>query len=169
MKTKKLFLLSLATSSLLMFSGCSNCKFCDWASSYYKKACSFFKCSTDHKPSGKKIVTNGPIIALESYADFETKVLHSAKPVVVKLHAAWCGACQEMEPVFHALASQMDDITFATVDIDHVSEIGQKYNIIGVPTFLLFKDGEEMRSDNRVIGVVEQEAFKEILEETLLK
>lgn len=127
------------------------------------------KCSGSKKAVVKKAAANQSILSIESHDAFQTQVLESAKPVVVKLEAAWCGACQEMEPVFAKLAAQMPDITFVTVDIDQVGEIAKKYSITGVPTFLLIKDGQEMRSDNRVLGVIEEEAFREILEESLLK
>lgn len=127
------------------------------------------KCSGSKKNSVKKNTAQQSILAIESQDAFKTLVLESTKPVVVKLEAAWCGACQEMEPVFAKLAAQMTEITFVTVDIDHVSAIAQEYSITGVPTFLLFKDGQEIRSDNRVLGVIEEDTFRAILEESLLK
>jgi thioredoxin 1 len=169
MKTKKLLMLSLATASLLTMSGCCNSKFCDWVSSCYKKACKMCKCSDSKKASVKKAAANQSILSIESHDAFQAQILESEKPVVVKLQAAWCGACQEMEPVFKKLSTQMPEITFAVLDIDQVGEIAKKYSITGVPTFLLFKDGKEVRSDNRVLGVIEEEAFRDILEESLLK
>lgn len=108
------------------------------------------------------------IVQLNTKSDFQA-LLQAEKPVVIKLYAAWCGACKEMEPTFQALALQLPEITFAELDIDHVSDVAQEYNIKGVPTFLMFKNGKEVSSDDRVLGVIEQEKFKEILESSLLK
>ncbi len=134
-----------------------------------EKAFSACKCSSSKKTGVEIAHGHASIQAIESYDAFQAQVLQSNKPVVVKLQAEWCGACKEMESTFVKLATQMPNIIFATLDIDHVSEIAQKYEITGVPTFLFFKDGQEIRSENRVIGVVEEETFRNILEESLIR
>lgn len=167
MKKRKLLALSLATASLLTLSGCSNCKFCDWVSSCCKGAKEKVLGKGDADTMSKKIAAPG-IVSIKSNADFQA-LIQSENPVVVKLHAPWCGACEEMNPVFQALAGQLPGITFAALDIDKVSEVAKEYGIQGVPTFLMFKNGKEVMAHDRVIGVIGQEKFKEILEEALLK
>lgn len=170
MKSKKMLMLSLATASLLTLSGCTNCKFCDWFSSCCSKAKAKLTGgqTTGRKKSRSKKAPTASIVSVENNEDFQA-LLQAEKPVVVKLHAAWCGACEEMTPVFHELAQQLPGITFAELDIDKVPQIAKEYNIRGVPTFLMFKDGKEMSENDRVIGVIDQAKFKEILQTTLLK
>ena len=73
---------------------------------------------------------------------FETVVLKSTKPVVIDVHAVWCGPCQMMAPVFHDLANELGDrYTFASMNVDETRELSIKLGITSVPTFIFVKDG----------------------------
>lgn len=74
---------------------------------------------------------------------FEADVLNSDKPVVVDFWAAWCGPCKQIAPALEELAEDLGDkVTVAKVDIDENPETPQKYNVRGIPTLILFKDGQ---------------------------
>lgn len=76
-------------------------------------------------------------------ADFETVVLKATKPVLVDFWASWCGPCRMLAPIIEELASQYSDkIDFVKLNVDENPETPRKYNIRGIPTLILFKNGE---------------------------
>ncbi len=75
-------------------------------------------------------------------AGFENDVLKSDKPVVVDFWAEWCGPCKQFGPVFEDVSNAMPNVTFAKVNIDENPEAPTKYGVRGIPTMLMFKDGQ---------------------------
>lgn len=74
---------------------------------------------------------------------FENDVIKSDKPVVVDFWAEWCGPCKQIAPALDEIATEMSDqIVVAKVNIDENPGTPGKYGIRGIPTLLLFKDGE---------------------------
>lgn len=82
----------------------------------------------------------------------------SGKPVLVDFFATWCGPCQMMLPVIVEIAGETDDFTVATLDIDENPAIAAKYGVMSVPTFMVFKDGEEK---SRMLGAMPKETVIE--------
>ncbi|HVF16572.1 MAG TPA: thioredoxin [Steroidobacteraceae bacterium] len=81
------------------------------------------------------------IIAITD-ATFEQQVLKADKPVLLKFEAEWCGPCQAMKPTIAELADQYGDkVTIATIDIDQNNQTPYKLGIRGVPTVMLFSNG----------------------------
>jgi thioredoxin 1 len=75
--------------------------------------------------------------------EFQTKVLKAEKPVLVEFGAPWCGPCKMLEPVLSDLAVQYDgQVDIYTINIDHTPELVMAYDIMGVPTVILFRDGQ---------------------------
>jgi thioredoxin 1 len=70
-------------------------------------------------------------------------IIQDARPVLVDFHAQWCGPCKMQSPVLKQVASEMGDrIRVIKIDVDINPEIASKYGIQGVPTLMVFKDGE---------------------------
>ena len=79
--------------------------------------------------------------------------------------ASWCGPCRMMAPVMdHASELLGDKVNFTKVDTDEMQELAGQFDIMSIPTIILFKDGQEV---HRMIGAVPQEAFLEELKKFL--
>jgi thioredoxin 1 len=76
-------------------------------------------------------------------ASFDSDVLKAGKPVLVDFWAEWCGPCRAIAPALEDIATEMKDkLTIAKINIDENPGIPQKYNVRGIPTLILFKNGQ---------------------------
>ena len=74
---------------------------------------------------------------------FEKDVIKSDIPTVVDFWAEWCGPCKQIGPVLEEISDEMkDQVTIAKHNIDNEPNTPTKYGVRGIPTMLLFKDGE---------------------------
>jgi thioredoxin 1 len=100
--------------------------------------------------------------------NFETEVLDSETPVLVDFKAVWCGPCRVMKPTIDKLADEYRGrVKVVTLDIDDGPELAAEYGIRGVPTFILFNEGEVIErwvGSNTTRDMFVQK-FSELLEE----
>ena len=74
---------------------------------------------------------------------FDSEVLKSAKPIVVDFWAEWCGPCKMVGPILEEISHEMaNEVSIAKHNIDEEPNTPTKYGVRGIPTMLLFKDGE---------------------------
>ncbi len=89
------------------------------------------------------------IITLTS-ATFEETINSSPTPVVVDFWAEWCGPCKQIAPVLSEIASETSgELTIAKLNVDEHPAVAAKFNVMSIPTLLVFKDGELKK---RVVG-----------------
>ena len=75
--------------------------------------------------------------------NFEEKVLKSEIPVLVDFFATWCGPCKMLAPVIAELAEKYEGkVKVGKVNVDEENELAMKYQILSIPTLVLFKDGK---------------------------
>lgn len=89
--------------------------------------------------------------------NFDMEVLKSKKPVIIDFWAVWCGPCKMVAPTFEALSAELPEIKFGKVNVDEQPELAQKFKVMTIPTFLLFKDGQLV---DQTVGALSKEALK---------
>ena len=75
-------------------------------------------------------------------SDFENQVIKSEKPILVDYWAEWCGPCKMIAPILEEVSTEMSDkIIIGKLNVDENSQTPPKYGIRGIPTLMIFKDG----------------------------
>ncbi len=94
--------------------------------------------------------------------NFETEVLQASVPVVVDFYAPWCGPCKMMAPLLDQVAAEFQGrLKFAKLNVDDAGEVAGRYNVTGVPTLAVFREG---KLTDRMVGFNGPKALKSWLE-----
>jgi thioredoxin 1 len=98
-------------------------------------------------------------------SDFEHTVLKSQEPTVVDFYADWCGPCRMVSPVIESLSHEYAGrVNFAKVDTDVNQSLAMRYNIMSIPTVMIFKGG---RIVDKIIGAMPFQAYRQRIDAAL--
>jgi len=102
---------------------------------------------------------------ITSVAQFEQDVLKAEKPVLVDFWAPWCGPCRMVAPEVEAVAENLADrVIVVKVNIDDLKDLADRYNVMSIPTLIVFKGGNEI---NKITGFRPKKDIADILEKAL--
>ncbi len=97
--------------------------------------------------------------------NFETEVLKSATPVLVDFTATWCGPCKQIAPFIDQLADEYaGKVKVVKLDIDEAPNTAVKFGVRGVPTLIVFKDGEALA---RQMGAVPKTVIAQLVQRSI--
>jgi thioredoxin 1 len=97
--------------------------------------------------------------------NFDQEVLQSKIPVLVDFWASWCGPCRMVGPIIDELAKDYEGkLKVGKMNVDENQESPKKYNIMSIPSLLIFKNGKVVKT---MIGVQSKESFKRQIDEAI--
>jgi thioredoxin 1 len=97
-------------------------------------------------------------------ASFQSEVLDAETPVLVDFWAPWCGPCRVVHPILEEIANERDDLRIVSLNVDENQGIAARYEVLSIPTLIVFKDGEEVK---KVIGALPKKRLEAELEPAL--
>ena len=98
-------------------------------------------------------------------AEFENQVINSKKPILVDYWAEWCGPCKMIAPILEDVSSEMSDkVLIGKLNVDENSQTPPKYGIRGIPTLMLFKDGEVVGTQ---VGAISKNDLIKFIEDNI--
>ena len=83
---------------------------------------------------------------------FQEEVLDSDLPVIVDFWASWCGPCKIMGPIVEELSQEMEGVTIGKVNVDENAELARQFNVLSIPTFIIFKSGQVVEQFSGAMG-----------------
>ena len=97
-------------------------------------------------------------------SSFKQEVLDHEGAVLVDFWAVWCGPCRVLHPVLEEIAAERDDVKIISLDIDENQNTAAQYEVLSVPTMILFKDGQLVK---RMVGAMPKRKLLKELEPAL--
>ncbi len=97
-------------------------------------------------------------------SNFQSEVLDAESPVLVDFWAPWCGPCRVVHPVLEEIDSERDELRVVSLNTDENQQTAAQYEVLSIPTMILFKDGEAVK---RVIGAMPKARLEAELEPAL--
>lgn len=95
-----------------------------------------------------------------SKSNFDSKVLESRGITIVDFFADWCGPCKMLAPIIEELSGNHAEAQFYKVNVDEENELAVKYRVMSIPTLVVFKDGEAVKT---TVGLVSKSEIEEML------
>ncbi len=97
-------------------------------------------------------------------ASFQAEVIESELPVLVDFWAPWCGPCRKVAPALEKIAAERDDLRIVKLNIDDNQATAAKFGVLSIPTMILFRHGEAVKT---VIGAFPKDKIEQALEPAL--
>lgn len=88
--------------------------------------------------------------------NFQTEVLDAKGTALVDFWAAWCGPCRMLSPVVDEVAAELSGVKVGKVNIDEQPDLAAQFDVMSIPTLVVFKDGKAV---NQSVGVIPKEAI----------
>jgi thioredoxin 1 len=97
-------------------------------------------------------------------SNFQAEVIEAEGPVLVDFWAPWCGPCRVVGPVLEEIAAERPELRVVKLNIDENQETAAKFQVLSIPTMILFKAGEPVKT---VIGAYPKKRLEQELEPAL--
>jgi len=97
-------------------------------------------------------------------SNFQAEVIESSDPILVDFWAPWCGPCRMVAPVLEEIASERDNLRIAKLNVDENQQTAATYQVISIPTMILFKNGQIAK---KVIGAYPKKRLEAEIEPAL--
>jgi len=118
-----------------------------------------------HVTDDAKATASGPTVQHVTDDQFEAHVLKSDSPVLVDFWAEWCGPCKMIAPILDDLAASYHGrLKVAKINIDYNQKTPRNYNVRGIPTLMIFKDGKVQATQ---IGAVSKTQLAQIIDKAI--
>lgn len=93
--------------------------------------------------------------------NFQQEVVMSDRPVLLDFWASWCGPCRMIAPIVAEIAAEREDIKVGKVNVDEQPELAMNFNVMSIPTLIVFRGGE---AADKTVGVVPKENILAMLD-----
>ena len=96
--------------------------------------------------------------------NFQAEVLESGDPVLVDFWAPWCGPCRVVHPILEEMSGERDDVKIVSLNIDENQEIASQYQVMSIPTMIVFKGGQPTKT---IVGAMPKKKLEAEIEPAL--